>query len=274
MRILLTNDDGIRAEGLAALREGLHDVGEVITVAPATEMSGVSHALTLTRPLSVHRLDERSFAVDGTPSDCVNLSCNTLLPERPTVCVSGINHGANLGDDVSYSGTVGAAIEGCFFGLPSIAVSQFQGNAQSDFDAAVTVVRDILLHFEQHPDCLPSGCFLNVNLPSEPPRGVRATRLGRRHYRDGVLQREDPRGRTYYWIGGEPVWDHEEGTDQHAVTALGCVSLSLLGTDFSCAAPGGPAPPPERPGQLQADLGELVERVELGLARAFGEVQG
>jgi 5'-nucleotidase len=234
---LLTNDDGYQAAGLAALREALARHGRVVTVAPAAEMSGVSHALTLSRPLSVELVDEDVHAVDGTPTDCVNLALNRLLRERPSACVSGVNHGQNLGDDVSYSGTVGAAYEATLFGIPSVAVSQVRGEPHSDFGHASRLGAEIARILASRERALPSGTFVNLNAPEGAPLGVSATRLARRVYVGGAAPHDDPLGRRYYWVGGRPAWHSVPGTDHHAVTTLGHASVSLVGTDLSLALP-------------------------------------
>src|SRR6266508_1636695 len=175
--ILITNDDGIHAAGLTALARALEELGEVWIVAPDREQSAVGHALTLHRPLRVERLGERKLSVNGTPSDCVNLGVLGILPEPPVLVVSGINHGSNLGDDVTYSGTVSAAMEGTLLGVPSIAVSLADGGDQS---VAAEVARLIALRVLVTG--LPKKTLLNVNVPEGPPRGIRLTRLGHRVY--------------------------------------------------------------------------------------------
>lgn len=241
MLFLLTNDDGYRAEGLAALREALLSVGRVVTIAPAREVSGISHALTLGRPLTVETLGEDRHVIDGTPTDCVYLALARLLRERPAVCVAGINHGPNLGDDVSYSGTVGAALEGALMGLPSLAVSQvLSPDRPARFRETAALAAGVARALARGDVTLPEGTFLSMNAPATPRRGVSVTRLARRRYLDPVSAREDPRGRTYYWVGGSPRWESEPGTDHHAVHSLGHVSLTLLGTDLSLAVPGAP----------------------------------
>jgi 5'-nucleotidase len=211
--ILVTNDDGVHAPGLAALAEALGDLGDVWVVAPEREQSACGHALTLHRPLRPHQWGERRFALNGTPSDCVNLAVLGFLPERPVLIASGINHGSNLGDDVTYSGTVSAAMEGTLLGVPSIAVSLVDGG---DFAAAGKVAR--LIAMRVLVEGLPSKTLLNVNAPREAPRGVRFTRLGHRVYSEKVVEQTDPRGRTHYWLGGgPPQWEALEGTDMGAV---------------------------------------------------------
>jgi 5'-nucleotidase len=269
--ILLTNDDGYRAAGLRALRRALAPLGRVVTVAPAREMSGVSHALTLARPLSVEEIDEDLHAVDGTPTDCTNLALNALLPRRPDVLVSGANHGPNLGDDVTYSGTVGAAIEGTLFGVPSVAVSQEGGGEQADYSAAASVTREIARRLGERSLRLPRGALLNVNVPRGPVRGVRATRLARRSYQDSILEREDPRGKPYYWVGGRATWEAEEGSDRHALAEERKISVGLLGTDLSLCVPGA-TPPPAEEGCLDASLQPLIEalREHVGCTESAG----
>lgn len=226
--LLVTNDDGVHAEGLAALAGALEDLGDVFVIAPEREQSASSHALTLHRPLRVQQVRERWFAVNGTPSDCVNLGVLGLLPERPALIASGINHGSNLGDDVTYSGTVSAAMEGTLLGVPSVAVSLAEGG---DFAEAARVAR--LVAARTLVERLPPKTLLNVNVPARPPRGIRVTRLGHRVYMDKIVEQRDPRGRTYYWIGaGEPRWEALEGTDMAAVHE-GYVSITPLHLDFT-----------------------------------------
>jgi len=213
--VLVTNDDGINAPGLAALAEALAPLGDVYVVAPEREQSTVGHALTLHRPLRVDRLAERRFAVNGTPSDCVNLAVLGLLPAEPTLVVSGINHGSNLGDDVTYSGTVSAAMEGTLLGIPSIAVS-LVGPEQGGFGEAGKIAR--LIAMRTLVEGLPAKTLLNVNVPGGRPKGIRFTRLGHRVYKEKMVEEKDPRGKTYYWIGaGPPLWDDREATDIIAI---------------------------------------------------------
>src|SRR2546422_9636664 len=195
--VVLTNDDGVHAPGLAALERALAELGDVYVLAPEREQSACGHALTLHRPLRPHRLAERRFAVNGTPSDCVNLAVLGFLPAPPVLVVSGINHGANVGDDVTYSGTVSAAMEGTLLGVPSIAVSLVDGG---DFEVAARVAR--LIAMRVLVGGLPGPSLLNVNVPAQPPRGIRLTRLGHRVYSDKIVEQADPRGRSHYWIGG------------------------------------------------------------------------
>ncbi len=228
--ILVTNDDGVHAPGLAALAAALDELGEVYVVAPDREQSAVGHALTLHRPLRVTSAGERRFAVNGTPSDCVNLAILGLLPERPVLVVAGINHGLNLGDDVTYSGTVSAAMEGTLLGVPSMAVSKADPET-TGFEHAGAVAK--LVASRVLVEGLPAKTLLNVNLPADAPAGIRMTRLGHRVYQEKVVQEMDPRGRPYYWIGaGPPVWNEDEASDIAAVH-LGFASVTPLHLDLT-----------------------------------------
>jgi 5'-nucleotidase len=211
--LLVTNDDGVHAAGLAALARALEPLGEVYVVAPEREQSACGHALTLHRPLRVDQLAERRFSVNGTPSDCVNLGVLGFLPERPVLIASGINHGSNLGDDVTYSGTVSAAMEGTLLSVPSIAVSLMDGG---DFDEAGRIAR--LVAMRVLVEGLPPKTLLNVNVPAKTCRGIMVTRQGHRVYGEKMVEQRDPRGRLHYWIGaGPPQWEALEGTDMGAV---------------------------------------------------------
>ncbi|MBI1958873.1 MAG: 5'/3'-nucleotidase SurE [Candidatus Rokubacteria bacterium] len=228
--ILVTNDDGIHAAGLQALAAALEDLGEVYVVAPDREQSAVGHALTLHRPLRVDQLAERRFAVNGTPSDCVNLGVLGLLPEAPVLVASGINHGANLGDDVTYSGTVSAAMEGTLLGVASMAVSRVDPDG-SGFDRAAEVARAVAARLLV--EGLPAQTLLNVNVPPGTLAGVRMTRLGRRVYSAKAVREVDPRGRPYYWIGaGPPTWEEDEESDIAAVHN-GWASVTPLHLDLT-----------------------------------------
>ena len=215
-RILVTNDDGIYSEGIRKLAAALKPLGEVIIVAPDREQSATSHALTLNRPLRVLELAPNEYIVDGTPSDCVNLAVLNLLKDhRPDIVVSGINFGPNLGDDVTYSGTISAAFEGALLNIPSIAFSALVGEGFS-FDPCAEFAAELTKHIldgDRNPQII-----LNVNFPTRRFCGVRVAKLGKRIYSEGVIERLDPRGRKYYWIGGEPpVWHPGEDTDFEAV---------------------------------------------------------
>src|SRR5213594_5179367 len=227
--VLLTNDDGVHAEGLAALGRAFAELGDAYIVAPEREQSACGHALTLHRPIRPVQLGERRFAVNGTPSDCVNLAVLGFLPAPPVLVVSGINHGSNLGDDVTYSGTVSAAMEGTLLGVPSIAVSLMDGH--DDLAAAARVAR--LVAMRTLVEGLPPKTLLNVNVPAGEPKGLRFTRLGHRVYSDKIVEHVDPRGRTHYWLGtGEPTWETLEGTDMGAVHD-GFVAVTPLHLDLT-----------------------------------------
>ena len=226
--LLVTNDDGIHAAGLAALAEVLAELGEVWVIAPEREQSACGHALTLHRPLRAVPMGARRFAVNGTPSDCVNLGVLGFMPERPALVVSGINHGANLGDDVTYSGTVSAAMEATLLGVPAVAVSLLEGG---DLAHAAAVARAVAMRVLV--EGLPRQTLINVNVPPQAPRGLRVTRLGHRVYSDKIVEQADPRGRTHYWIGaGVPAWDALEGTDMAAVHD-GYVALTPVHLDLT-----------------------------------------
>jgi len=230
-KILVTNDDGIYSEGLAKLAEAVAPFGEVVVVAPDREQSAVSHALTLNRPLRLQEISERRWIVDGTPTDCVNLALLHLFrDEKPDLVVSGINFGPNMGEDVTYSGTISAAFEGSLLGVPSIAFSAIIGEHFDFAPCAAFAARLVGEALESHRD---PRVILNVNFPDPPFKGVRLTRQGRRQYVVGVIERLDPRGKKYYWIGGDPpVWEPGEGTDIEAVMS-GLVSITPLHLDMT-----------------------------------------
>lgn len=234
MRLLLSNDDGCHAPGLAALRKALAAVcDDIVTVAPDRNRSGASNSLTLERPLRVREVGDRVFAVDGTPTDCVHLATTGLFDHEPDIVVSGINTGANLGDDVLYSGTVAAATEGRSLGLPAIAVSLI-GDDCVHYDTAARVAVSMVRLLQAHP--LPSDTILNVNVPDmahDELAGYRATRSGFRHRAAKLIADRDPRGRRVYWIGpagGQA--DAGPGTDFHAVDS-GFVSVTPLQIDLT-----------------------------------------
>jgi 5'-nucleotidase len=235
MNILLSNDDGYRAEGLRALAAALADLGRLTVVAPDRNRSAASNSLTLESPLRVIEYDPGWFAVNGTPTDCVHLAISGFLGEDQQLVVSGINEGANLGDDVHYSGTVAAAVEGRFLGKPTIAFSlAIEGGSGRHFATAARVARELVDRLLARP--LPQALILNVNVPDRPYEelaGWRATRLGFRHRADQVVKTTDPRGRTIYWVGGAgPHQDAGPGTDFHAV-ANGYVSVTPLQVDMT-----------------------------------------
>lgn len=233
MKILLSNDDGYRAEGILCLARYLRELGDVITVAPELDRSGASNSLTLDMPLRVTQVEDKVYYVNGTPTDCVHLAVTGLLDEEPDMVVSGINDGANLGDDVLYSGTVAAAMEGRFLGLPALAVSLVSRGA-GHFETAARVTLDILRRMQSDP--LPRDAILNVNVPdvSESElQGWAATRLGHRHRAESVVPGEDPRGRRIYWVGAAgPEADAGPGTDFHAV-AQRQVSVTPMQVDLT-----------------------------------------
>jgi 5'-nucleotidase len=230
-RILVTNDDGVRSEGIKALAAALEPLGEVWVVAPTKEASAIGHALTLYHPLRVERLAERRFAVDGTPTDCVNIAVTVILKALPDLVVSGINKGYNLGDDVTYSGTVSGALEAALLGIPGIAVSLRATRGEYDFGPsarAAAAVADTVL---RRP--LPSRTFLNINVPKGEPKGYRVTALARRNHITSVSERHDPKGRPYYWIGeGQDEWVPQDRSDYQAVRD-GYVSVTPLQPDLT-----------------------------------------
>ena len=233
MRILLSNDDGYFAPGLECLADTLRPVAEINVVAPERDRSGASNSLTLIRPLRLSRAANGFYFVDGTPTDCVHLAITGLLDTEPDIVVAGINHGANLGDDVIYSGTVAAAMEGRFLGLPAIAVS-LVGKQGRHFHTAARVVLELLERLKDHP--LPSDTILNVNVPDVPHaelRGMEATRLGHRHKAEPVIKSADPHGNPIYWVGPSgPEADAGPGTDFHAIRN-GRVSVTPLHVDLT-----------------------------------------
>ncbi len=231
--ILASNDDGIQSEGLNRLVEAVSRIDDVVVVAPDRERSAVSHALTLGSPLRADELREGWFAVDGTPTDCVNLAVNGLLSERPWLVVSGINLGANLGDDITYSGTVSAAMEAVLLGIPAVAFSQV-GSVPFNFDAAADFAGALVKRLAEPGASLPSDTLLNVNIPEGPrPGGYEVTRQGKRRYGDAVVEKTDPRGRKYYWIGGDELgFDDVEGTDFSAIKR-GQISVTPLHLDLT-----------------------------------------
>lgn len=233
MRILVSNDDGYFAPGIATLAATLAEVGSITVVAPERDRSGASNSLTLDRPLSLRRTANGFHYVNGTPTDCVHLAVTGMLDHLPDMVVSGVNHGANMGDDTVYSGTVAAATEGYLLGVPSIAISLVSKEA-SDFSHAARVARDLVERFMRAPFRQP--VLLNVNvpdLPYEQIKGVRVTRLGKRHKAEPVIRSLTPRNETVYWVGpAGGASDAGEGTDFHAV-AQGYVSVTPLRIDLT-----------------------------------------
>jgi 5'-nucleotidase len=229
--ILITNDDGFGAEGLKALEESLAAIGPVWVVAPDREQSGQGHALTLNHPLRFERRGPRHFAVQGTPTDCIYLGVHHILPERPRLVASGINRGANLGDDITYSGTVSAAFEATLIGVPAFAVSQQVQDGSAEFSAAAVFARTLALTILDRG--LPADTLLNVNVPHDRARGVAVTRQGKRLYPGGIIERKDPKKRSYYWIGGAPAeWEADPESD-FAALAEGRISVTPLHLDLT-----------------------------------------
>ena len=233
MKILVSNDDGYHAKGITALAAALSKIAEIVVVAPDRNHSGASNSLTLTSPLRIYEAEPDRYLVNGTPTDCVHLALSGHLNFEPDIVVSGINHGANLGDDVIYSGTVAAATEGRFLGFPAIAVS-LVGERVSHFDAAAQVAADLVMRLQERP--LDNDVILNVNVPDRPYSeivGLKAARLGFRHRSEPLVRTKDAHGRTIYWIGpaGEGQ-DAGEDTDFHAVEH-GYVSVTPLKVDLT-----------------------------------------
>ncbi len=226
--ILLSNDDGVESEGILKLREAVSHLGDVYIVAPDKERSGASHSITLGQPIRVKQLDDKVFSVSGTPADCVLLGIFELLPGKPDLVLSGINRGYNLGEDVFYSGTVAAAREGAIYDIPALAISLGTSTSEYYWETAKYFTKVIIdeifksrLDFE----------LININIPNKPRdeiRGIRIVRLGRRSYQDPVDKRED----NIYYIGGEPLWRKEPGTDLKAVSD-GFVSITPLNIDLT-----------------------------------------
>jgi 5'/3'-nucleotidase len=220
MLILCTNDDGYLAPGLGVLSRAAQALGEVHVVAPDREQSATSHSLTMHLPLRAREVRERTHVVTGTPTDCVLLAVEALLPRRPDFVLSGVNHGMNMGEDVLYSGTVSAAMEATILGIPAVAVS-YAGRGDSEHLEAYGPFLERLLPQLVGRGDFPAETLLNINLPPVPPeqvRGVRVTRLGRRVFTDTLTRGRDPSGKEYFWIGGGTIeWNAQEGTDFHAV---------------------------------------------------------
>lgn len=229
-RILVTNDDGYRSEGLIALADALRPLGDVTIVAPMTEASAIGHALTLRHPLRFEHMGDRLFAVEGTPTDCVNIAVTQIIHGLPDLVVSGINKGWNLGDDVTYSGTVSGALEGALLGVQAIAVSLRYSRA-FDFSHAARAAAAIAESLVDRP--LPARTFLNLNVPKGEPKGYRVTVQARRNHITSVAERHDPKGRPYYWIEeGQDEWHPHDRSDYQAVLD-GYVSVTPLHPDLT-----------------------------------------
>jgi 5'/3'-nucleotidase len=230
-RILVTNDDGYRSEGIQALASALARFGEVTIVAPIQEASAIGHALTLRHPLRLDHIHDRVFAVDGTPTDCVNLAVTQVFKGLPDLVVSGINKGWNLGDDVTYSGTVAGALEAALLGVPGIAISLRATTGEYDFEPSARVAAAMVEGILSRP--LPSRTFLNVNVPRGEPKGYRVTVQAKRNHVTSIAERRDPKGRPYYWIEeGQDEWHPHDRSDYEAVRE-GYVSLTPLHPDLT-----------------------------------------
>jgi len=248
MKILLSNDDGVHAQGLSCLYGILTKHNDVTVIAPDRNCSGASNALSLMQPLRIQQMNTGFYAVNGTPSDCVHLGINSFLQQDPQLVVSGINHGANLGDDVIYSGTVAAATEGRYMGLPAIAVS-LASKQGKHFDTAARITWDIIQHLSAHP--LPADQILNINVPDieySALKGIKVTRLGRRHRAESMLKTQDPFKRDIYWYG--PLGEQQDagpGTDFDAIAQNYC-SVTPLSVDMTAY-------------QSMADLQQWIEKL-------------
>jgi len=230
-RILVTNDDGVRSEGIHALAEALRLLGDVVIVAPHVEASAIGHALTLRRPLRIEQLERDVYEVDGTPTDCVNIGVAKVLNGMPDLIVSGINKGYNLGDDITYSGTVSGALEGALLGVPSVAVSLERTSGRYDFEPAASAAATIAAHVLRGAITPPT--FLSLNVPTGKPKGFRWTVQAKRNHVTIVDERCDPRGKAYYWIEeGENAWEPHDRSDFQAVRD-GYVSVTPLQPDLT-----------------------------------------
>lgn len=238
--ILVTNDDGIVSPGLKVLSRTLESLGDVYVVAPETEQSAVAHALTLHRPLKCEKVKRDTYCINGTPTDCVIIGVNRLLPQKPDIIVSGINNGGNLGDDITYSGTVAAAIEGTLLGVPSVAVSLVRSGSDTSLYRMNTTRLKAAAHFTTRlasmvlNNKLPADTLLNVNFPNSPEiMGVKITKQGKLIYDNSIKELYDPRGREYYWIGGgTPQWEEGENTDFEAIQG-GYISITPVHLDLT-----------------------------------------
>lgn len=240
MRILVTNDDGILAPGILALADAMRELGEVIVIAPDRNNSGVSSSISLEVPLRVTEVRSGWYQLNGTPADCVKLALSGFLKEQPDIVVAGVNTGANLGDDVLYSGTVGGALEGRYLALPPVAVScvgnefDLHGGEIWHFETAAAVAKNLVKHLLKNQ--LPTGVALNVNVPNVPPeqlKGCIATRQGERHFSEPLIPRKDGRGKPIYWLGrAGAIKDDSQGTDFHAIHQ-GYASVTPMHVDLT-----------------------------------------
>jgi len=235
-RILITNDDGIHSPGIHALADALRPLGEVVVVAPLTEASAIGHALTLRRPLRIEDFGDGKYAVDGTPTDCVNLALKVILDgAMPDFVASGINKGYNLGDDVTYSGTVAGALEAALLGIPAMAVSLGEGGKPgADFGASAAAAAEVAAAVLRSP--LPARTFVNVNVPPGTPRGYRTTVQGLRNHETTITARVDPRGRHYYWIDELQCDWHDHDRSDYVAVSEGFVSITPLQPDLTAHA--------------------------------------
>ena len=229
--ILITNDDGIHSPGLAALKKGLAPLGRIVVVAPDRDNSAISHALTMHRPLRLTELESDVYTLDGTPTDCVSIALSKVFDHPPDLLVSGINNGPNIGDDITYSGTVSAAIEGTMYAVASLAVSM-AGEPPFDYTHSEPIIRKLARKVLDNG--LPASTLMNVNIPDRiPVKGIKVTRQGRRIWKQAVQEVTDPRGRIHYWIGGgTPLLDSGKDTDVH-VLSEGFVSISPIHLDLT-----------------------------------------
>ncbi|HUL36270.1 MAG TPA: 5'/3'-nucleotidase SurE [Thermodesulfobacteriota bacterium] len=235
--ILVTNDDGIHSKGIIILAKALQEIGSIFVVAPDSEQSAVAHSLTLHRPLRVEKIKKNFYAVDGTPADCIHLGVNAILPKRPRLIVSGINKGGNLADDIIYSGTVSAAFEGTLLGIPSFAIS-LVSRSHFKFDVAARFALKVARYIMRRG--LPRNTFLNINVPNLDEKEIKSYKITQQgkliHDGGGVIEKVDPRGRKYYWIGGrEMIFDKGRNTDVEAVSKsyISITPFSLDLTNYS-----------------------------------------
>ncbi len=233
-RILISNDDGIGSQGLIRLAEGLRELGEIVVVAPDRDQSSVSHSLSLNRPLRMERISEGFYSVDGTPTDCINLAVNGLLRgKKIDVIVSGINMGENFGEDITYSGTVSAAMEGTLLGIPSLAISLA---TRSDFNFETACYYALRLTKKVLKLSIPDGVLLNVNIPNLPldwVKGIKVTRQGKRIYGEKIVEKTDPRGKKYYWIGGNELGYVDIADSDIMAVKEGYVSVTPIKLDLT-----------------------------------------
>ena len=232
--ILVTNDDGIHSKGIIVLAKALQEIGNIFVVAPDSEQSAVAHSLTLHRPLRVDKIKKNFYAVDGTPADCIHLGVNTILPKRPRLVVSGINKGGNLADDIIYSGTVSAAFEGTLLGIPSFAIS-LVSRSHFKFDVAAQFALKVARYIMRRG--LPKNTFLNINVPNLDEKEIKSYKITQQgkliHDGGGVIEKVDPRGRKYYWIGGgEMIFDKGRNTDVEAISRSH-ISITPLNLDLT-----------------------------------------